>query len=192
MTVLSRQREAQFTPEKYLELERSSKFKHEYVQGHVIAMAGATRSHEVINDNLTALFVNHFRGTACISHSSGVKVYMPELGVFYYPDQSVTCDEEEGSGDKDFILYPKLIVEVLSKTTAAFDRGDKFADYQTIPSLEEYVLVHQDQMIVERFFRDIEKNVWLPHIHRAKDMVRLKSIGFTCPIESLYEKVENL
>ncbi len=192
MMVISRRRAAQFTPEKYLELERSSQLKHEYIQGQVIAIASATRAHEVITDNLTALFVNHLRGTGCISHSGGVKVYMPELGVFYYPDQSVTCDEDQGSGDKDFILYPKLIVEVLSKTTAAFDRGDKFADYQTIPSLEEYVLVHQNQMVVERFFRDIEKDVWLPHIHRAKDKVRLKSIGFTCPIESLYENVENL
>lgn len=190
--IISRRRAAQFTPDKYLELERSSKFKHEYIQGHVVAMAGATRAHEVINDNLTALFVNHFRGTGCISHSSGVKIYMPELGVFYYPDQSVTCDEAEGSGDQDFILYPKLIVEVLSKTSAAFDRGDKFADYQTIPSLEEYVLVHQQQMVVERFSRDVEKDLWLPHIYRAKDKIRLKSIGFTCPIEVLYENVENL
>ena len=190
--IIGRRRAAQFTPEKYLELERSSRLKHEYIQGHVIAMASATRAHEVIVDNLTALFVNHLRGTGCISHSGGMKVYMPELGVFYYPDQSVTCDETEGSGDQDFIVYPKLIVEVLSKTSAAFDRGDKFADYQTIPSLEEYALIHQRQMVIERFFRDIEKDIWLPHIHRAKDQVRFKSIGFTCPIEALYENVDSL
>jgi Uma2 family endonuclease len=190
MTV-SRSRDIYFTPEQYLELERNSQFKHEYVQGQAIAMAGATRAHNVITDNLTALFVNHLRGSGCISHSGDVKVYMPALEVFYYPDQLVTCDEEKGGARKDFILHPKLLIEVLSKSTAAFDRGDKFADYQTISSLEEYVLVHQEQVIVERFSRKAD-NLWVPKIYQVGDQVEFASIGLICPIEFLYENVESL
>ncbi len=189
--IVSRSRGTRLTPEKYLELERDSKIKHEYIQGQAVAMAGATRAHNVITDNLTALFVNHLRGSGCVSHSGDVKVRIPSIDMFYYPDQSVTCDEEKGSGSKDFILHPKLIIEVLSKSTAEFDRNAKFEDYKIIPELEEYVLVHQNKVWVERFCKRGD-NLWVASEYGAGDRVEFSSIRLTCPIEYLYENVENL
>ena len=90
------------------------------------------------------------------------------------------------------LLMPEVDRQVLSKSSAAFDRGDKFADYQTIPSLEEYGVDSSATDAGRALFCDIEKDVWLPHVHRAKDQVRFKSIGFACPIEALYEKVDSL
>ncbi|MEO0758329.1 MAG: Uma2 family endonuclease, partial [Cyanobacteria bacterium J06648_16] len=120
-----------------------------------------------------------------------MKVRLPSLNIFYYPDLTVTCDDRDRNSDEDFILHPKLIVEVLSDSTEAFDRGDKFADYKTIPEFEEYVLIHQSQILVERFQRKSE-NLWMPSVYRAGDDVLFNSIDFACPIAALYEKLQQL
>jgi Uma2 family endonuclease len=145
-----RQRHAYFTPEKYLEIERISPIKHEYVQGQLVAMAGVSKAHVIIVGNLSVYLVNHLRGTGCISYANGMKVRLPDLNLFYYSDLAVTCDERDRASKEDFVLHPKLIIEALSDSTEAFDRGDKFADYKTIPEFEEYVLIHQKQVLVER------------------------------------------
>ena len=145
------QRHTDFTPEDYLAIERISPIKHEYIQGQLVAMAGASKAHVIIVGNLSALLVNHLRGTGCLPYATDMKVRLPELNIFYYSDITVTCDERDRISSEDFILHPKLIIEVLSDSTEAFDfpsetlreRGDKFADYKTIPELEEYVLIHQ-------------------------------------------------
>ncbi|MEO0455807.1 MAG: Uma2 family endonuclease [Cyanobacteria bacterium P01_A01_bin.114] len=182
---------AHFTPEEYLEIERISPIKHEYFQGQMVAMAGATKAHVIITGNLSALLVNHLRGAGCIPYATDMKVRLPELGIFYYPDLAVTCDERDRTSDEDFILHPKLLIEVLSDSTEAFDRGDKFADYKTITELEEYVLIHQKQRLVERFLRKAE-NLWLPQIYREGDQVEFASLKFACPIDFLYENIEQL
>lgn len=105
-----------------------------------------------------------------------MKVRLPTLNLFYYPDIAVTCDARDLRSDEDFILYPKLIVEVLSDSTEAFDRGDKFADYKSNLVLEEYVLIHQKQILVERFQRKTD-SLWLPHIYQAGDRVEFDSIN---------------
>ncbi len=117
-----------------------------------------------------------------------MKVQLLEGDLYYYPDVVVSCDERDRSFNDVFIQYPKLIVEVLSDSTEAFDRGDKFADYKTIPDLEEYVLIHQNQILVERFWRRTS-GLWLAQTYQAGTTVDLVSIGFSCAIESLYEKV---
>ncbi|MEM6519707.1 MAG: Uma2 family endonuclease [Cyanobacteria bacterium P01_D01_bin.71] len=182
---------ATFTPKEYLEIERISPIKHEYVQGQIIAMAGASKAHVIITGNLSALLVNHLRGSGCIAYASDMKVRLPELDLFYYADISITCDERDRQSNEDFILYPKLIVEVLSASTEAFDRGDKFVDYQSNPMLEEYVLIHQKQILVERFQRKAN-NLWAPHIFRSGDRVELSSIDLTCDMVDLYENVDQL
>ena len=138
---------AYFTPQEYLEIEQISPIKHEYLQGQMVAMAGASKIHVIIAGNLSALMVNHLRGSGCISYANDMKVRLPDLNCFYYPDLAITCDDRDRNNQEDFILYPKLIIEVLSDSTEAFDRGDKFSDYQTIAALEEYVLVHQKQIL---------------------------------------------
>ena len=182
---------AYFTPEDYLEIERISPIKHEYLQGQMVAMAGASKAHVIITSNLSALLVNHLHGTGYIPYTSDMKVRLPALNLFYYPDLAVTCDDRDRRSDEDFILHPKLIIEVLSNSTEAFDRGDKFADYKSAPEFTEYVLIHQKQILVERFQRKSD-NLWMPQIYRAGDTVEFVSIGFACAIEVLYENFTQL
>jgi len=182
---------AYFTPEEYLEIERVSPIKHEYLQGQIVAMAGASKAHVIITGNLSALLVNHLQGKGCISYTTEMKVRLPSLNLFYYPDLAVTCDDRDRLSNEDFIKHPKLIIEVLSDSTEAFDRGEKFADYKTIVEFEEYVLLHQKQMLVEQFQRK-SGNLWVPQIYRAGDTIKLASIGFSCAIATLYENIEQL
>jgi Uma2 family endonuclease len=182
---------AYFTPEDYLEIERISLIKHEYIQGQIVAMAGATKAHVIITGNLSALLVNHLRGKGCISYAMDMKVRLPTLNLFYYPDLVVTCDRRDLIANQDYILYPKLIIEVLSDSTEAFDRGDKFADYKLIPEFEEYILIHQKQMLVERFLRKSD-NLWAPQIYRAGDTVEFSSIEFSYDTSALYENISQL
>jgi Uma2 family endonuclease len=182
---------AYFTPEQYLEIERISPIKHEYIDGQIIAMAGATKAHVIITGNLSALLLNHLRGKGCIPYATDMKVRLPESRLFYYPDLAVTCDDDDKNSDEDFIRHPKLLIEVLSDATEAFDRGDKFADYKAIARFEEYALIHQNQILVERFHRKAD-NLWVPTIYRTGDRVEFTSIQFSCPISDLYENLEQL
>ncbi|NEQ70600.1 MAG: Uma2 family endonuclease, partial [Symploca sp. SIO2D2] len=100
---------AYFTPEEYLEIERVSLIKHEYLQGQIVAMAGASKAHVIITGNLSALLVNHLRGKGCISYTTDMKVRLPSLNLFYYPDLAVTCDDRDRLSNEDFIKHPKLI-----------------------------------------------------------------------------------
>jgi Uma2 family endonuclease len=127
---------AYFTPEEYIEIERVSPIKHEYLQGQMVAMAGASKAHVIITGNLSALLVNHLRGTDCIAYASDMKVRLPALNLFYYPDLAVTCDDRDRRSDEDFILYPKLIVEILSDSTEAFDRGINLPTINQIQGLK--------------------------------------------------------
>ena len=180
-----------FSVDEYLAIERVSFVKHEYLAGQVIAMAGASKAHVIITGNLSALLVNHLRGTGCIAYTTDMKVRLPTLNLFYYPDLAVTCDGRDQNSTEDFILHPKLIIEVLSDSTEAFDRGNKFADYKTNADLEEYVLIHQKQMLVEQFVRMSDK-LWMPRIYQAGNVVSFRSIDFSCQIDTLYENVERL
>lgn len=182
---------AYFTPEEYLDIERLSPIKHEYIDGQILAMAGASKAHVIITGNLSALILNHLRGTGCIPYATDMKVRLPASRLFYYPDLAVTCNEEDKNSNEDFILHPKLLIEVLSDSTEAFDRGDKFADYKAISEFEEYLLVHQNQVLGERFQRRSD-NLWVPTIYRSRDTIELTSIGFSCSISDLYTNLSQL
>ncbi|MBD1841532.1 Uma2 family endonuclease [Coleofasciculus sp. FACHB-64] len=177
--------------EDYLEGERVSPIKHEYRRGQVYAMVGAKKPHIIIAGNLVTLFNNHLEHAPCIVLSSDIKVRLESADCYYYPDVAVTCDERDTNSTDDFILYPILVIEVLSPSTAAFDRGEKFADYQTSPSLREYVLIHQSQMSVE-CFRLSDSGDWFSQIYRQGDEVYFASIDFRCDIASIYRKVPGL
>ena len=179
------------SPEDYLEGERVSPIKHEYRRGHVYAMTGAKKPHIVIGSNLVRLLGNHLLNTPCLVLSSDIKVRLQEANCYYYPDVAVTCDERDTGSTEDFILYPSLIIEVLSPSTAAFDRGNKFADYQTSPSLQEYVLITQSEIKIEFFRLNAEGN-WVSQTYRQGDELELMSIDFRCPIAQVYQKVPGL
>ena len=179
------------SPEDYLEGERVSPIKHEYRRGHVYAMTGAKKPQIIIGSNLVRLLGNHLLNTPCLVLSSDIKVRLEEADCYYYPDVAVTCDERDTGSTEDFILYPSLVVEVLSPSTAAFDRGNKFADYQTSPSLQEYVLITQSEIKIECFRLNAEGN-WVSQIYRQGDELELMSIDFRCPIAQVYQKVPGL
>ena len=179
------------SPEDYLEGERVSPIKHEYRRGHVYAMTGAKKPHIIITSNLVRRLGNHLDDTDCIILPLDIKVRLEEANCYYYPDVAVTCDERDTGSTEDFILYPSLVVEVLSPSTAAFDRGDKFADYQTSPSLQEYVLITQSEIKIECFRLNAEGN-WVSQTYRQGDELELMSIDFRCPIAQVYQKVPDL
>ncbi|MEG3925484.1 Uma2 family endonuclease [Microcoleus sp. D3_18a_C4] len=174
------------SPEDYLAGEKVSPIKHEYRQGEIYAMAGAKKAHAIISLNAAILLRNHLRGSGCIPYVADVKVRIEAANCYYYPDVAVTCDERDRNTAEDFIRYPRLIVEVLSPTTAALDRGDKFADYRTSESLQEYVLINQERVSVECFRRNAE-GLWVLYPYSQGQEVQFSSVNFSCAIETLYE-----
>jgi len=179
------------SPEDYLEGEKISPIKHEYIRGEIYAMTGASKAHDTIALNLLTLLRNHVRGTGCRTYTADMKVRIEAVNVFYYPDATVTCDDRDSDFSEDCIRYPRLVVEILSPSTEAFNRGGKFADYRTIETLQEYVLISQQQVNVECFRRNAE-GLWVLYPYSASDEIYLKSIDFHCPIAALYEDVLGL
>lgn len=174
------------TLDQYLELERASPIKHEYCNGKAYAMAGTTDSHNLIVGNLYTLIRTHIRGSDCRVYFSDVKARLEECNCFYYPDLMVTCDPQDAE-TTTYKSYPKLVVEVLSDSTEAFDRGDKFIDYQTLPTLEEYILVSTKQQRVE-CYRRTEQQLWIFQFYTPnQNTFHFASINFQATFAALYE-----
>jgi len=174
--------------EDYLASEEISSIKHEYVNGFTYAMAGASDAHVTIAGNLFALLRNHLRGTGCRVFIADMKVRIESLNIYYYPDLLVTCDERDRALST-FKRYPNVIIEVLSEATEAFDRGDKFADYQQLESLQEYVLISQKRRRVE-CYRHQPEGFWTLHSYHLGDRLPLNSIHFQVAVADLYEDVD--
>ncbi|WP_413171684.1 Uma2 family endonuclease [Anabaena azotica] len=175
------------SPEEYLEAEKSSPIKHEYIQGQIYAMAGASDVHVTITANLVALLRNHIRGTRCRLYVADMKARIESLDIFYYPDIMVTCDSRDTQFEY-FKRYPSLIIEVLSPSTEALDRGDKFSDYQELDTLQEYVLVSQNRQRIDCFRRNTEGR-WVLYSYRGNQQLELNSVTFSCPLTDVYEDV---
>ena len=177
------------TPDDYLHLEADSPVKHEYINGDAYAMAGASDIHVTIAGNLFALLRNHVRGTPCRVYIADMKARLEARNCFYYPDVLVTCDPRDAE-TATYKRFPKLIVEVLSESTEAFDRGDKFTDYQTLDALEEYVIINTRHQRVECFRRTAD-DLWLLQTYTPESgTFDLKSLQFTETFEALYEDAE--
>jgi Uma2 family endonuclease len=175
-------------PEEYLAIERQSSVRHEYRRSLVYAMASNTDHHNRIAINLLFILDLQFADADCRFHSGNVKVsYRDEL--YYYPDASVTCDARDRN-DRYIKRYPKLIAEVLSSSTQAFDIGDKFKDYQQIESLEEYVLISQDTQRVE-CRRHTAANAWETVVYEMGDRIALKSVDLEFLIDELYRGLDS-
>ena len=174
------------SPEEYLEIEEQNTIRHEYIDGQMYAMSGGTDSHNVIGGNLYMLLRNHLRGTDCQVYFNDVKAQIEKQNRFYYPDLMVTCDPR----DRETSLYkrfPKLIVEVLSPSTEGFDRGDKFNDYQTLETLEEYVLVNTKQQRVDIFRRQGKQQWSFQSYTQESGTFALQSLGLEVSFKPLYE-----
>ncbi|MCB1776323.1 MAG: Uma2 family endonuclease [Candidatus Competibacteraceae bacterium] len=173
-----------FTYDDYLEWEKRQPERHAYIRGEVFAMTGTSDRHNDISLNLTTLLRQHLRGTPCRVYMADVKVRVEKADCGFYPDLQVTCAESDHA-DRYVKRSPILIVEVLSESTASFDLGDKFAFYQQLDSLREYVLVDQERMRVQVYRRQ-DGQWWVDNIGPGEQL-RLDSVDLECPIETLYE-----
>ena len=173
--------------EDYLAGEEASEIKHEYVGGAVYAMAGASREHNEIIGNLYAALRPVLHGNRCRAFFLDLKVRLDlqEQNVFYYPDLMVACDPRDTH--RLYLRYPRILVEVSSESTERLDRHEKRSAYQTIETLEEYLIVAQDRLEVTLFRRTAN---WRPEMAtRHEDAIIFRSIGLTLPLSAIYEGV---
>jgi len=177
--------QARLSHNDYLAMELNSPVKHEYVAGNIYAMTGTSDIHNIITGNIYLALRNHLKGSPCRVFMADVKAKLIQSDAYYYPDVMVSCEK---SPNPYFREQPSLIVEVLSPTTAKFDAGDKRLDYQSLPSLQEYVLVSTDCMDVRVWRRSNEAD-WMVTIYTDGMMIPLSSVGLEIPIEQVYEEV---
>ncbi len=176
-----------FDADAYLAWEETQTEKHEYIAGEVFAMAGARREHVVVSLNLAAALKQRLRGGPCQAYIADMKLRIEQLDAFYYPDVMVSCSATDHSAEQ-FLSQPTLIIEVLSESTVAFDRGDKFAAYRKLESLKEYVIVDIGPRRVECYRRTPE-NDWLMHEYLADDVCEFQSLGVSVPMAEIFENV---
>ncbi|XHX77175.1 MAG: Uma2 family endonuclease [Stenomitos frigidus ULC029] len=177
----------QMTPEAYLEWEPTQEDRYEYVDGEILAMTGGSKPHNRIALNLAMALDGHLQDKGCEIYMADVKVQTLPTSAHHYPDLVVTCDRRDQNSTQ-FVQYPCLIIEVLSPSTEAYDRGGKFAHYRKLETLQEYVLIESTAIGVECFRRNAD-GFWVLHPYAAGDTVTLESIGFSLPIESFYRQV---
>ena len=191
------------TPEEYIALERKAipdadTVRSEYVKGEIIAMSGASRAHNLITNNISGELRNLLKGSGCETYANEMRVSTPLTTSYFYPDVVVVCEEPQFEDDVfDTLLNPVLLVEVLSPSTEAYDRGEKFAHYRQVTSLREYVLVSQDQIRVEHFHRHekqgttpVTGNDWIfRDFQELEQILSLTSIQCELPLQEIYERV---
>ena len=186
--------QAYFTPEEYITLERKAipdaeTVRSEYMNGKIIAMSGASFAHNLITGNISGELRNRLKGTECLAFANEMRVSIPSVKSYFYPDAGVVCEEPRFEDDVfDTLLNPIVVVEVLSPSTEAYDRGDKFAHYRQLQSLQEYVLVSQDKVRVDHYVRHTTKWI-LTDFQTLEQHLPLTSIQYELPLQEIYENV---
>lgn len=173
-----------FTPEEYFAWEQKQLEKHEYIDGEVYAMSGGSKNHSLISVRFITLFSNHLEGSGCETGNSDLRVNIVETTNYTYPDVSVTCDDRDKTTSQ-YITYPCLIVEVLSDSTEAYDRGGKFRMYRNNPILRDYLLVSSTKIEMDLYHKK-DTGEWIIINYQEGDTVELKSINLSFPIEQVY------
>jgi Uma2 family endonuclease len=179
-----------YTPEEYLAIDRLAEFKSEYIDGEIVAMTGGSRPHNIIVWNLSRFLGNCFEGRACESYSNDMRVKIKPSTRYVYPDLVAVCGEPGfEDAEIDILLNPSLVVEVLSRTTQSYDRGDKSAHYRKIESLIEYLLIAQDRVSIEQYRR--QGDVWtLTEITDPATTLVLESVGCEIPVREIYARLD--
>jgi Uma2 family endonuclease len=181
-----------FTPEEYLELERQAEYKSEYCNGEIFAMGGASPRHVLIVTNVASELRAQLKDRPCTVYAADLRVRVSSTGLYTYPDV-VVCDTPGFADDqKDTLINPTLIVEVLSKSTKNYDRGEKFEQYRTLASCKEYVLIAQDKHHVEHNVRQPDNTWLLSETNHVEDYIELVTIGCTLLLSEVYAKVNLL
>ncbi len=194
------QLQPEYTVQEYLAFERESEERHEYLDGLIYAMAGESGEHGDISTNLALELASQLKGKKCRARLKDTKVRSGSIpkqkfstkGLYSYPDAVVICGEPEYLDEhRDVVTNPKVIIEVLSPTTEAFDRGEKFDRYDFWnPTLTDYLLVSQDQPKIDHFIRQEDGN-WTRIVYRGlKSKVIIKSIGCTLKLADVYDRIK--
>jgi Uma2 family endonuclease len=176
-----------FTPEEYLEAERKAEFKSEYLNGEIFAMAGASPRHVLIVANLVIEIGIQLKGKSCRVFSSDLHVKIPVTGLYTYPDVIILCEKPQYEDkQKDTVINPTVIIEVLSKSTKDYDRGEKFEHYRSIESFTDYVLVAQDKFHVEHFAKQADGNWLLKETNDIESSIKIDSIDCELTLTDIY------
>lgn len=188
---MSTQQQPFLTPSEYLAFERSAKQRHEYCQGEIFAMDGASSRHNQIVANTLISLGTQLKKRACRVWTNDMRVKVDASGLYAYPDLLAFCGEAKFDDEhSDTLLNPQVIVEVLSKSTEAYDRGDKFAHYRQIESLQEYILISQDKPRLERYTRQADDKWLLEEIADPASAIHLQAIDCELRLAEVYDNVD--
>jgi Uma2 family endonuclease len=188
--LMSSQSKTYLTPEEYLALERQAEYKSEYFNGEMFAMVGASRRHNLIAGNIFGELRQQLKGRPCEAYTNDMRVRIPATGLYTYPDVTVVCGEPKFEDEFiDTLLNPTLIVEVLSASTASYDRIKKFGYYRAVESLAEYLLVAQDEYKVEQYVKQPDGRWLLTDIRSLEGVVEMASIQCRLTLADVYDKV---
>ena len=178
------------TVAEYLEIERKAVHKSEFFDGEMFAMAGANNEHNIVKENLVGEMFNRLKGTSCRSYSSDQRVLVDPTGLYAYPDVVIVCGPAIfSSHDDQSLMNPRVIFEVLSNSTERYDRTTKFRHYTQLPSLQEYILVSQDEPLIEQFVRQANGTWTVRMYHTIATDFMLASIPIEIPMADLYRDV---
>ena len=175
--------------QEYLRQEVTALEKHEYRNGEVVGMAGGTPEHSLIIMNFGGELRNRLKGGPCRVYESNLRIHIPRDSLYTYPDLSVICGQlqlDRSDRTRTTVTNPRVLVEVLSRTTEGYDRGDKFRQYLTIDTLEEYVLVSQALPRIETFFRQPDGAWMFTHAMGVDAVVKIRSFGIDVPLSETY------
>ena len=192
-TLVSTQPKTRYSPERYLELERTCDERNEYFDGEIFAMGGASARHVLIVTNVAGELRTQLRERACTVFSTDLRVRVSDEGLYTYPDVVVICGRPAYSDDfRDMVANPQVIVEVLSKTTKNYDRGEKFEQYRRIASFVECVLIAQDRLHVEHYTKQADGTWVLFETNDPGGAIELSSLGCRLPLSEIYAKTEDV
>jgi Uma2 family endonuclease len=188
---MSSQVKVHYTPEEYLALERLAEYKSEYFNGEIFAMTDASRRHNLVAGNVLASLHGQLRKRLCEVYSSDMRVKVSPTGLYTYPNVVVVCGEPIfDDKQKDTLLNPTVLVEVLSKSTASYDRGEKFEHYRKLDSLAEYLVIAQNKYHVEHYIRQPDNRWLLSETDDVQQTIHLSSIECDLALADIYDKVE--
>ncbi len=187
---MSAQPQSFLTPQDYLAWERRQESRHEFLDGHIFAMTGASRAHNLLCMNLAASLHQQLRGKPCEIYANDMRVKVSETGMYTYPDLVAACGEPRFEDQVvDTLLNPVLIIEVLSDSTERHDRGAKFTHYRSLASLQEYLLVSQTECRVEHYVRQSGNHWLLMEYQESQERIDLSSLGSHLTLAEVYERI---
>jgi Uma2 family endonuclease len=179
------------TADEYLRLERKADFKSEFYRGEIVAMEGASRFHNRVKENLAGEIYQQLKASPCQSFSSETKVYVERTGNYFYPDILIVCGNAEYQDNNlDVLLDPTVIIEVLSPCTENFDRGMKMLNYQRVSSLREYLVVYQDQPLIQHYAKQADDTWVQTRFEGMSATLKLLEGKAAIPFEEIYNRIE--